>query len=123
VRARSQSSDYDRIRRQRCVLTALASQADPVRLLARFPRLAGAAKDNVRTDIPRRVLPDLIRLVAGVKARDVVSLGFTPPAYTAGWSGPGYPVPDIPAMRAAARRAIASPATARTAGRLGGEVC
>ena len=123
VRARSQSSDYDRIRRQRCVLTALAHQADPVRLLARFPRLAAAARDSVRTDIPRRVLPELIRLVAGVAPRDVVSLGFTPPAYTAGWSGAGHPVPDIPAMRAAARRVIAAPSAVRAAERLGGEVC
>jgi len=123
VRARSQSSDYDRIRRQRCVLTALAHQADPVRLLVRFPQLAAAARDNVRTDIPRRVLPDLIRLVSGVAPRDVVSLGFTPPAYTAGWSGPGYPVPDIPAIRAAVRRLLAEPSAVRSAEDLGGEVC
>ena len=123
VRARSQTSDYDRIRRQRCVLAALASDARPAALLRAFPRLAGAARRNVRTDIPRRVLPDLIRLVAGLDARRIVSLGFTPPAYTSGWIGPGYPVPDIPAIRAAVRR-VTAPRGAAAAGRsLGGETC
>jgi LCP family protein required for cell wall assembly len=122
VRARSQSSDYERIRRQRCVLAALAQQADAGRLLRAFPRIAGAARRNVTTDIPRRVLPDLIRLVSGVDRRRVLSLGFTPPAYTAGFAGPGYPVPDVPAIRAATRTAI-SGAAARGARNLGGEVC
>jgi LCP family protein required for cell wall assembly len=122
VRARSQSSDYERIRRQRCVLAAMAQQADAGRLLTAFPRIARAARRNVRTDIPRRVLPDLVRLVAGVDRRRVVSLGFTPPAYTSGFVGPGYPVPDIPAIRAATRTAI-SGAGARGARSLGGEVC
>jgi polyisoprenyl-teichoic acid--peptidoglycan teichoic acid transferase len=122
VRARSQSSDYERIRRQRCVLAALAQQADAGRLLRAFPRIAGAARRNVRTDIPRKVLPDLIRLVSGVDRHRVLSLGFTPPAYTSGFVGPGYPVPDIPAIRAATRTAI-SGAVARGARNLGGEVC
>jgi hypothetical protein len=47
----------------------------------------------------------------------------TPPAYTAGWSERGDPVPDIPAMRAAARRVVADPSAVRAAERLGGEVC
>jgi len=122
VRARSQSSDHERIRRQRCVVAALAQQADAGRLLRAFPRIAGAARRNVLTDIPRRVLPDLIRHVAGVDRRRVVSLGFTPPAYTAGFVGPGYPVPDVPAIRAATFTAI-SGAAARGARNLGGEVC
>jgi polyisoprenyl-teichoic acid--peptidoglycan teichoic acid transferase len=122
VRARSQSSDYERIRRQRCVMVALAQQADAARVLRSFPRLARAAKENVSTDIPRRVLPRLVELVAGIDREKVVSLGFVPPAYSAGSVGPGYPVPDIPAIRAATRRAIA-PGGVRGAGTLGGEVC
>jgi LCP family protein required for cell wall assembly len=122
VRARSQSSDYDRIRRQRCVMVALARQVDPARVLRAFPRLAAAARENVSTDIPRRVLPRLVELVAGIDRRKVVSLGFVPPAYSDGYVGAGYPTPDIPAIRAAARRAV-SPGGIRGAASLGGEVC
>lgn len=122
VRARSQSSDYERIRRQRCVMVALARQADPARVLRAFPRLARAARRNVSTDIPRRVLPELVELVAGIDRRKIVSLGFVPPAYSAGWVGAGYPVPDIPAIRAATTRAI-SKGGVRGASGLGGEIC
>ena len=51
----------------------------------------------------------------------MLSLGFTPPDCTTGFVGPGYPVPDIPAIRAATRTAI-SGAVARGARNLGGEV-
>ncbi len=122
VRARSYSSDYERIRRQRCVMVALAQQADPARVLRSFPRLARAARQNVSTDIPRRVLPRLVEIVAGIDRRKVVSLGFVPPTYSAGSVGAGYPVPDIPAIRAATRKAI-SPGGIRGASTLGGEVC
>lgn len=122
VRARSQSSDYERIRRQRCVIAALAQQADAVGLLRAFPRIAGAARRNVTTDIPRSVLPELVELVAGVDQRKVVSLGFVPPDYSAGSVGADYPVPDIPAIRAGTRTAI-GPGGVRGAGSLGGELC
>lgn len=87
-----------------------------------FPRIAAAVRRNVRTDIPRRVLPDLIDLLAGVDRGRVVSLGFTSPAYTAGVSGPGYPVPDLPAIRAATRVAV-SGGGVRGAASPGGELC
>ena len=123
VRARSQSSDYERIRRQRCVLGALAGQAEPVRLLRALPSLAGTMKRYVSTDIPRKALPDLIRLLARVDASRIVSVGFTPPDYTSGWVGPGYPVPGIEAIRAASHRAATATAPGRAAQSLGGEVC
>jgi hypothetical protein len=63
-------------------MVALAQQADPARVLRSFPRLAGAAKESVSTDIPRRVLPRLVELVAGIDRARVVSLGFVPPAYS-----------------------------------------
>jgi hypothetical protein len=103
-------------------MVALAQQADAARVLRSFPRPARAAKENVSTDIPRRVLPRLVELVAGIDREKVVSLGFVPPAYSAGSVGPGYPVPDIPAIRAATRRAI-GPRGAAGAGGLGGELC
>ncbi|MGE3232167.1 MAG: LCP family protein [Thermoleophilia bacterium] len=123
VRARSQSSDDERIRRQRCVLGALAGQAQPVRLLRALPSLARTMREYVSTDIPRRALPDLIRLMSHVDAGHIVSVGFTPPTYTSGWVGPGYPVPDIEAIRAASHRAATATAPTRAARDLSGEVC
>lgn len=74
------------------------------------------------TDIPRRALPDPVRLMGRIDADRIVSVGLTPPGQTSGWVGPGHPVPGIPAIRAAAHRAATATAPLRAAGALGGEV-
>ena len=63
VRSRKDSKDYTRMTRQRCFLSAMADQLDPVRVLRNFPWLARTVERNVSTDVPLRPLPALIRLV------------------------------------------------------------
>ena len=65
VRSRKDSNDYTRMARQRCFLSAMADQLDPVRVLRNFPGLARTVERNVATDVPLRRLPALIRLVGG----------------------------------------------------------
>ena len=43
--------------RQRCFLSAMADQLDPVRVLRNFGSLAKTIETNVRTDIPLNRLP------------------------------------------------------------------
>ena len=62
VRARSQSVDYARIARQRCVLAAVAERANARRLLRNFRRLAATMRRSVGTDISLQSLPDIIEL-------------------------------------------------------------
>ena len=57
VRSRKDSSDYTRMARQRCFLSALADQLDPVRVLRNFGSLAKTVETNVHTDIPLNRLP------------------------------------------------------------------
>ena len=52
ARSRSDSSDYDRIARQKCVMTAMLNQLDPVTVLTKFNKIASASKRMVATDIP-----------------------------------------------------------------------
>src|ERR671911_2445079 len=52
VRSGQDSSDYTRMARQRCFLSALAEQVDPVRVLRHFGSLAKTIESNVSTDIP-----------------------------------------------------------------------
>ena len=63
----------------------------PARVLRAFPRLAAAARENVSTDIPRRVLPRLVELVAGIDRRKIVSLGFVPAGLLRGLGRPRLP--------------------------------
>lgn len=77
ARVRQGYDDYDRMRRQRCLIGALAQQADPVRLLARLPALAASAGDLVATDIPQDRLPDLVELARKVAHARLSSVAFT----------------------------------------------
>jgi LCP family protein required for cell wall assembly len=77
ARSRSDSDDFDRMRRQRCVLGALVEQADPLAVAAAFPRLARAARENVRTDIPLADVDAWVTLALRVKDASVRSLPFT----------------------------------------------
>ncbi|MEV5412016.1 LCP family protein [Thermopolyspora sp. NPDC052614] len=78
-RSRSDSSDYVRMARQKCLLHAVARQADPALVLSGFERIADAAKRYVSTDIPRSVLPALVDLAVKAGDSSMTSLQFVPP--------------------------------------------
>ncbi len=103
ARSRRDSSDYDRIERQRCLLGALARQADPVTVLRNFQSLAEATKRLMSTDIPQDLLPSLVDLAEKVRTDGSIrSLPFVPPLITTGR-------PDYRLIRTAVRRALAPP--------------
>lgn len=64
VRNRSDSSDLVRTRRQRCLLREVAAQLDPLTVLVNFDALATAIERHTTTNLPLRLLPDLITAVA-----------------------------------------------------------
>ncbi|WP_204011134.1 LCP family protein [Sphaerimonospora thailandensis] len=78
-RSRVDSDDFSRMSRQRCVIGALAQQANPATVLTNFTKIAGATRHMFRTDIPRDLLEHLVPL--GLKAKDakITSLQFVPP--------------------------------------------
>lgn len=101
-RSRNDSDDYTRMGRQKCLLRAVAKQADPQRVLTRFNRLARAAKRTISTDIPPGLLPALIDLSGKVKeGAEIESLQFVPPLIHTG-------NPDFALIRRLSARAIAN---------------
>lgn len=58
-RSRSADSDYSRMQRQRCVLSAIATSATPQALATGLGSLVDAFGMSVRTDIPREKLGEL----------------------------------------------------------------
>lgn len=118
VRARSQTSDYARIGRQRCVLAAIADRANARTLLRNFRRLAATMRRSVGTDISLQSLPDIIELTAKMNTRRLVSIGFVPPTYTLEGNRP-----DIPRIRATVANVIEHPPAAGTGGTFSGGVC
>lgn len=78
-RSRSDSDDYVRMTRQKCLLYAVARQADPAAVIRGFERIAEAAKRHVSTDIPRDMLPALADLASRMDAAELRTLQFVPP--------------------------------------------
>ncbi|PZG30360.1 LytR family transcriptional regulator [Spongiactinospora gelatinilytica] len=99
ARSRTNSDDFTRMRRQRCVLGALLEQADPATVLARFNRVALATKELLRTDIPRPMLEHLVPVALRVKNAKVNSVQFVPPLINTGY-------PDWTKIRSVTAKAI-----------------
>ena len=68
ARGRYGADDYQRMSRQRCVINSIIDQANPLNLFKRYKSLAAAGSKVVRTDIPRELLTDFVKLA--LKAKD-----------------------------------------------------
>jgi LCP family protein required for cell wall assembly len=108
ARSRSASSDYRRMSRQRCILSATAAQLEVRRILRGFPKLASAIEQYTRTDVPIRRVPDLLQLVHAIRPGRTLSVTLGPPTYTFGGDSP-----DVETIRAAVRQMVLRPDLAR----------
>ena len=79
ARSRSDSSDWDRIVRQKCVMNAMLNQLDPVTVLTKFNGIASASKEIVATDIPSSQISTMLDLAQKAKTKPVGSLAIVPP--------------------------------------------
>lgn len=75
-RGRWGSDDYDRMLRQRCMVSAIIDEADPLNLLRRYQDLAKAGEEILRTDVPRRLMPAFVDLALKVKEKKTRSMAF-----------------------------------------------
>jgi polyisoprenyl-teichoic acid--peptidoglycan teichoic acid transferase len=74
ARIRSQSHEYARMHRQRCIISAMVEQTSPLTLVLNFDRIAGAIKDNVLTDIPQDRLVDFVDLLPNLDTDNFTTL-------------------------------------------------
>jgi LCP family protein required for cell wall assembly len=79
ARSRSSDSDYARIARQKCVMSAMLNQLDPLTVLTKFNRIAAAGKEIMETNIPTADLNTLMGLALEAKELPLSSLAFVPP--------------------------------------------
>ncbi len=112
ARSRRDSDDYDRMTRQRELITALLAQNSPAELLTRFRAVAVAARDGITTDIPRSLLPALVSLLDEHGMPQPRTLSFDPnlpdPSSPDGGFRPARP--DVGYMRRTVREAISDAA-------------
>ncbi len=95
VRERKSTSDYTRMKRQRCMLRAVAAGADPGTILKRFSAISKAVGSSVKTDIDLDYLPTLLGYASALDLDDVATIGFVPPYYTPKLDARGKPTPDL----------------------------
>lgn len=79
ARSREGASDYERMARQRCVMSAMVAQLDPPTVLLRFQEMAAASSQILRTDIPQTHLGELADLALDARDEPLVSLQLVPP--------------------------------------------
>jgi polyisoprenyl-teichoic acid--peptidoglycan teichoic acid transferase len=79
ARSRSDSSDYDRVLRQKCVMRAMLNQFNPITVLTKFNSIAAASREVVATDIPTSEIGTMIGLALKAKALPVSSVAMMPP--------------------------------------------
>ena len=94
------------MKRQRCMLKAVAAQADPATILTRFSSISRAVGSSVRTDIDLDYLPQLLAYASSVDMDDVATIGFVPPFYTPVLDHRGKPTPDLVRIQAMVRWAL-----------------
>jgi LCP family protein required for cell wall assembly len=111
ARSRTNSTDYARMGRQRCLLQNILSQKSPTDLLANFQGVAAATTNSVATNIPHAVLPALAALAGDPGGISLESVSFDPnlpdPSEDDGFFNTGDP--NFPYIREVAQDAINRP--------------
>jgi polyisoprenyl-teichoic acid--peptidoglycan teichoic acid transferase len=79
ARSRADSSDYDRMVRQKCVMNAMLNQLDPLTVLTKFNKIAAAGKEIMATNIPASDLSTMVELALAAKKLPVSSVAIMPP--------------------------------------------
>ena len=86
----NRGSDHNRMERQRCMMGAIAANADPTNLLANFQALASAAGDTIATDIPSGLWSAFAELGFKVKNASITSVTFNNKIFDGGEAGYTY---------------------------------
>lgn len=76
-RSRWGADDYVRMRRQRCLIGALAAQTTPMQVTSALPELLKSVSGSVSTSIPLKSAGTFMQLAEGARNGDVEVLTFT----------------------------------------------
>ncbi|TFC86186.1 LytR family transcriptional regulator [Cryobacterium sinapicolor] len=109
ARSRHDTSDYDRMVRQRQVQEAILQQASPANVLTKFQAIATAGSQVVKTDIPQGMLGYFVDLASKTKALPIQSVELVPE------NDIDPEDPDYDVIRSLIETALAPPPTAEPA--------
>jgi LCP family protein required for cell wall assembly len=78
-RSRQGSTNYERMARQRCVMTAMVQQVNPRSVVMRFQDIAAASAGVLQTDLPQSELGYFADLALKTRSQKIKSVNFVPP--------------------------------------------
>ena len=88
ARQRDGSSDYARMQRQKCVMSAMLHQMDPLTVATKFSQIASATGQVLVTDVPSSEVGAMADLATKARSLDIANVSFTPPLIAPG--SPNY---------------------------------
>lgn len=114
VRNRSDSNDIVRTRRQRCMLREVAASIDPVRILTNFGAITSAIENHTTTNIPLRIVPELIEVAGSLDRTSIITGAFQGGVHAPDSNYRGLRIVDVDAVRASVRQLLADLASGIT---------
>jgi anionic cell wall polymer biosynthesis LytR-Cps2A-Psr (LCP) family protein len=100
ARSRATTTDYDRMRRQKCLMGAILKQANPLTVVTNYSALAKSAQKVLLTDLTTGAVDALVNISGKAKKQ-----GFTSVQFTNQVIDPD--APDLSVIRAKVQQAIA----------------
>jgi anionic cell wall polymer biosynthesis LytR-Cps2A-Psr (LCP) family protein len=101
ARSRATTTDYDRMRRQKCLMGAILKQANPLTVLENYSKLASAAQKVLLTDLTTGAVSGLLDVAPKAKKQSFTSVQFTNQVINPD-------APDLSVIRAKVQEAIAA---------------
>lgn len=83
-RQRTGSTDYARMQRQKCVMSAMLHQMDPMTVATKFGQIATATGQVLVTDVPSDQVGTLAELALKARSLDIRNVIFSPPLIAPG---------------------------------------
>ncbi len=80
ARSRAESSDYDRMARQKCLLAAMVRQLNPQTVLPNVKKISESGKDMLDTDIPAKDLNVFLEIALKSRNQQLSTVSLVPPA-------------------------------------------
>jgi polyisoprenyl-teichoic acid--peptidoglycan teichoic acid transferase len=84
ARERKESTDYARMQRQKCVMSAMLHQMDPFTVATKFGQIATASGQVLVTDVPSSEVSTLADLAMKARSLDIANVSFAPPLIAPG---------------------------------------
>jgi LCP family protein required for cell wall assembly len=100
ARSRQGSTNYERMARQRCVMSAMVDQLDPETVLTRFQKIAAASSAMISTNVPSGELERFVSLAMKARNQKISTLSLVPPMIDTAH-------PDIALVQSKVRQALA----------------